>query len=49
LNTNAAPPAIMQKPMAWFQVSDSFSQNTEKPANTTSVITSCIVFSCAAE
>ena len=41
--------AISMKPMAWFQVRLSFSQNTEKPAKTSSVMTSWIVLSCAAE
>ena len=44
-----APSAIRAKPAACPQVSDSFNQKTEKPENTSSVITSCMVFSWAAE
>ena len=36
----AAPAAIRTKPITWLKVSDSLSQNTEKPLNTVSVITS---------
>src|SRR3954464_10419908 len=43
-----APAAINAKPNPWFQPSGSFRYNTEKPANTISVITSCKVLSCAA-
>ena len=49
LNTKAAPAAIRAKPIRWFQVRLSLRKNTEKPAKMTSVITSWIVFSCAAE
>lgn len=44
-----APSAMSAKPIAWFQVRFSPSQKIEKPAKTISVITSCIVFSCAVE
>jgi len=44
-----APSAINAKPAACPQVSDSFSQKTEKPEKTSSVITSCMVFNWAAE
>src|ERR1700687_6109999 len=35
-------------PSAWFQPKGSFRYKTENPANTISVITSCMVLSCAA-
>src|SRR4051812_14069335 len=44
-----APAAISAKPKPRFQPSGSFRYSTEKPANTTRVITSCMVLSCAAE
>src|SRR5216683_36189 len=40
--------AIDKKPSARFHPSGSFKYKTENPANTTSVITSCMVLSCAA-
>src|SRR5216683_7405151 len=39
--------AIDKKPSARFHASGSLRYKTEKPANTTSVITSCMVLSCA--
>ena len=44
-----APAAIIENPSAWFHVIGSFSHITENPAKTTSVITSCMVLSSAAE
>src|SRR5216683_2924787 len=41
--------AIDKKPSARFHASGSLRYKTEKPANTTSVITSCMVLSYAAE
>ncbi|NRP74063.1 hypothetical protein ILFOPFJJ_04984 [Ensifer psoraleae] len=49
LKMNEAPAAISAKPMTWFQPIDSFNQKIEKMTKMVSVITSCIVFSCAAE
>jgi len=48
-NTKNAPAAISTNPMPWFQVSGSLRYAAENPANTTSVITSCMVLSCAGE
>ena len=45
---NQAPPKIMAKPTAWFMVSFSPNTVTEKTAKTSSVMTSCSVFSSAA-
>ena len=49
LKMKKAPPAIIVKPTAWFNVSGSFRYMTESIAKTTSVITSWIVLSSAAE
>ena len=48
-NTNIAPTAISAKPMPWFTVIFCPRYNTENPAKTASVMTSCMPFSCAAE
>src|SRR3981081_2675766 len=44
-----APAALSAKPSPVFQPSGSSRNSPEKPANTTSVITSCMVLSWAAE